>query len=60
MQTIKLHEATKQFGISNMLAMFFLEKKNVPVKNHLSPISMDQLMMLREFSEHQEKLRYCQ
>ncbi len=55
MQTIKLHEATKQFGISNKLAMFFLEKKNVPVKSHSSVISMEQLVMLREFSEHQER-----
>ncbi|HLP45373.1 MAG TPA: hypothetical protein VK469_05480, partial [Candidatus Kapabacteria bacterium] len=55
MQTIKLHEATKQFGMPNKLAMFFLEKKNVPVKSHSSVISMEQLIMLREFHEHQEK-----
>ena len=51
MQNIKLHEATKQFKISNKLAMFFLEKKNIPVKSHSSAISMEQLELLREFSE---------
>jgi len=56
MQTIKLHEATKQFKISNKLAMFFLKKKNVPVKSHSSVISMDQLELLREFSDNKEKL----
>lgn len=55
MQTIKLHEATKEFGISNKLAMFFLEKKNIPVKSHSSVISMDQLESLREFSSNQGK-----
>lgn len=55
MQTIKLHEATKQFKISNKLAMFFLEKKNVPVKSHSSVISMDQLELLREFSSDMGK-----
>ena len=55
MQTIKLHEATKQFKISNKLAMFFLERKNVPVKSHSSVISMDQLELLRDFSHNKEK-----
>ncbi|NIM10578.1 MAG: translation initiation factor IF-2 [Candidatus Aminicenantes bacterium] len=55
MQTIKLHEATKEFGISNKLAMFFLERKNIPVKSHSSVISMDQLELLREFSNNQGK-----
>lgn len=55
MQTIKLHEATKQFKISNKLAMFYLEKKNVPVKSHSSVISMEQLELLREFSSNQDK-----
>ncbi len=55
MQNIKLHEATKQFKISNKLAMFFLEKKNVPVKSHSSVISMEQLELLREFSQNQDK-----
>ena len=55
MQTIKLHEATKQFKISNKLAMFFLGKNNVPVKSHSSVISMDQLELLREFSDNKEK-----
>ncbi|MDY0297882.1 MAG: translation initiation factor IF-2 [Acidobacteriota bacterium] len=50
MQSIKLHEATKQFKISNKLAMFFLEKKNLGVKSHSSVISMEQLELLREFS----------
>jgi translation initiation factor IF-2 len=54
MQTIKLHEATKQFGISNKLAMFFLKKKNIPVKSHSSVISIDQLESLREFSSNQD------
>ncbi|MCK5057366.1 MAG: translation initiation factor IF-2 [Candidatus Aminicenantes bacterium] len=56
MQTIKLHEATKQFKISNKLAMFFLEKKNLPVKSHSSVISMDQLELLREFSTNMGKI----
>ncbi len=51
MQNIKLHEATKQFGINNKVAMFFLEKNGVPVKSHSSSISMDQLEMLREFAQ---------
>lgn len=55
MQTIKLHEATKQFGISNKLAMFFLEKKNIPVKSHSSVISMEQLELLREFAGDKDK-----
>jgi len=55
MQTIKLHEATKQFGISNKLAMFYLIKKKVPVKSHSSVISMEQLELLREFSSNQDK-----
>lgn len=50
MQSIKLHEATKQFKISNKLAMFFLEKKNLAVKSHSSVITMEQLELLREFS----------
>ena len=55
MQTIKLHEATKQFGISNKLAMFFLEKKSIPVKSHSSVISMEQLELLREFANVKDK-----
>lgn len=55
MQAIKLHEATKQFKISNKLAMFFLEKKHVPVKSHSSVITMDQLELLREFSGNMAK-----
>jgi translation initiation factor IF-2 len=53
--SIKLHEATKKFKISNKLAMFFLEKKDVPVKSHSSVISMEQLELLREFSSSIEK-----
>lgn len=52
---IKLHEATKKFKISNKLAMFFLEKKDIPVKSHSSVISMEQLELLREFSSGIEK-----
>jgi translation initiation factor IF-2 len=55
MLSIKLHEATREFKISNKLAMFFLEKRNVPVKSHSSVISMEQLELLREFSGHKEK-----
>lgn len=59
MLSIKLHEATKQFEISNKLAMFFLEKKMVPVKSHSSVINMDQLEMLREFSkDKKEKVKF--
>ncbi|MCP5049927.1 MAG: translation initiation factor IF-2 [bacterium] len=55
MLSIKLHEATKQFKISNKLAMFFLERMNIPVKSHSSVISMDQLEMLREFAADKNK-----
>jgi len=55
MQSIKLHEATKQFKISNKLAMYFLDKKKIPVKSHSSVITMEQLELLREFSKNQEK-----
>lgn len=57
MQNIKLHEATKQFNISNKLAMFFLEKHNVPVKSHSSAVSMEQLELLRSFSQDPEKIK---
>lgn len=50
MLSIKLHEATKEFKITNKLAMFFLEKLNIPVKSHSSVITMEQLELLREFS----------
>jgi translation initiation factor IF-2 len=50
MLSIKLHEATKEFKISNKLAMFFLEKLDIPVKSHSSVITMEQLELLREFS----------
>jgi translation initiation factor IF-2 len=55
MSSIKLHEATKQFQISNKLAMFFLEKKNLAVKSHSSVISVDQLELLREFAANPDK-----
>jgi translation initiation factor IF-2 len=55
MQSIKLHEATKEFKISNKLAMFFLKKINLPVKSHSSVISMEQLERLREFSQNTGK-----
>ena len=57
MQNIKLHEATKQFNITNKLAMFFLEKHDVPVKSHSSAISMEQLELLREFSQNPDKIK---
>jgi len=53
--SIKLHEATKKFKISNKLAIYFLEKKNIPVKSHSSVISMEQLELLREFSGNIDK-----
>ena len=55
MQNIKLHEATKQFGISNKLAMFFLGKRNLSVKSHSSVITMEQLELLREFASNKKK-----
>ena len=55
MQNIKLHEATKQFGISNKLAMFFLGKENLSVKSHSSVITMEQLELMREFASEKEK-----
>jgi translation initiation factor IF-2 len=54
--TIKLHEATKQFKLSNKLAMFFLEKIDMPVKSHSSVINVDQLESLREFSANAKKV----
>jgi translation initiation factor IF-2 len=54
--TIKLHEATKQFKISNKLAMFFLEKINLPVKSHSSVITVDQLESLRDLSGNPKKI----
>jgi translation initiation factor IF-2 len=57
MATIKLHEATKQFEIANKLAMYFLEKVNLPVKSHSSVISGDQLELLREFAASPEKVK---
>jgi hypothetical protein len=58
MQNIKLHEATKQFNISNKLAMFFLEKNNVPVKSHSSAVTMEQLELLRDFSQNIDKFKH--
>lgn len=58
MLSIKLHEATKEFKISNKLAMFFLKKLNIPVKSHSSVISMEQLELLREFSGDKGKYSY--
>ena len=57
MATIKLHEATKQFEIANKLAMFFLEKVNLPVKSHSSVITVEQLELLREFAANPEKVK---
>jgi translation initiation factor IF-2 len=57
MATIKLHEATKQFEIANKLAMYFLEKINLPVKSHSSVISVDQLELLREFAADKQKVK---
>jgi translation initiation factor IF-2 len=54
--TIKLHEATKQFKLSNKLAMYFLEKNGMPVKSHSSVITVDQLESLRDFSASAKKV----
>ncbi len=54
--TIKLHEATKPFKLSNKLAMYFLEKIGQPVKSHSSVITVDQLEQLREFSASPKKI----
>ncbi len=54
--TIKLHEATKQFKLANKLAMYFLEKINLPVKSHSSVITVDQLELLRELSANPKKI----
>jgi translation initiation factor IF-2 len=54
--TIKLHEATKEFKLSNKLAMFFLEKIDMPVKSHSSVITVDQLELLRELSGNPKKI----
>ena len=55
MSSIKLHEATKKFKISNKLAMFFLEKMKLAVKSHSSVLSVDQLELLREFVDEPKK-----
>ncbi len=54
--TIKLHEATRPFNLSNKLAMYFLEKIGKPVKSHSSVITVDQLEMLRELSVNPKKV----
>jgi len=54
--TIKLHEATKQFKLSNKLAMYFLEKIGQPVKSHSSVITVDQLEQMRELSASPKKI----
>ena len=56
MSTIKLHEATKQFKLSNKLAMYFLEKLGLPVKSHSSVINVEQLEQLRELSQSAKKV----
>jgi len=56
LQKIKLREATKEFKLTNKLALFFLEKNGVPVKSHSSAISMEQLEMLRALSKDQAKI----
>jgi translation initiation factor IF-2 len=54
--TIKLHEATKQFQLSNKLAMYFLEKLGLPVKSHSSVINVEQLESLRELSQNAKRV----
>ncbi len=54
--TIKLHEATKPFKLSNKLAMYFLERIGQPVKSHSSVITVDQLEQLRELSASSKKI----
>ena len=54
MLTIKLHEATKEFKISNKLAMFFLEARDLGVKSHSSVITIEQLELLRAFAQNPE------
>lgn len=56
MQKIKLREAAKEFKLTNKLSLFFLEKNGVSVKSHSSSISMEQLEMLREFSQDPKKI----
>ena len=56
MSTIKLHEATKQFKLSNKLAMYFLEKLGLAVKSHSSVINVEQLEQLRELSASAKKV----
>ncbi len=53
--SIKLHEATKQFKIANKLAMFFLEKIDLPVKSHSSVINDEQLELLRRLSQDESE-----
>jgi translation initiation factor IF-2 len=60
MLSIKLHEATKEFKISNKLAMFFLEKLDIPVKSHSSVITMEQLELLREYSGNKGKYSHVE
>ena len=56
MSTIKLHEATKQFQLSNKLAMYFLDKLGLGVKSHSSVINVEQLEQLRELSQNAKKV----
>jgi len=57
MSNIKLHEATKQFKLSNKVAMYFLETIHMPVKSHSSVITFDQLELLRELSQDPAKYK---
>ncbi len=52
---IKLREAAKQFKIPNKVAIYFLETHDLPVKSHASAINVDQLELLREFGNDEEK-----
>ena len=56
MSTIKLHEATKQFKLSNKLALFFLDKLGLAIKSHSSVINIEQLEQLRELSTSAKKI----
>ncbi len=56
MSTIKLHEATKQFQLTNKLAMYFLDKLGLGVKSHSSVINVEQLEQLRELSQSPKKV----
>ncbi len=53
--SVKLREATKELNIDNKLALFLLEEFNMPAKSLQSTLTFEQLEILRDFAENNEK-----